>query len=115
MAESSPRERKLRARAKHDAQVRKTVVQSLMSHPDGRRYVWLELEKTSVFAQTFREGPGAALNMSFLEGKRAIGLALITEVTRWCPKEYWQMTVENSTVDLVEEEDDGGDSDSPSE
>jgi hypothetical protein len=108
MADSAVDPKKIerkRDRSKRDAITRETVIKSLMSHPDGRRYIWLELEEAKVFQQTLVLGPGGPEATAFNEGKRSGGLRLLTEVTRLCPDDYMKMTKENASVKLKEDDD----------
>lgn len=97
---------KQREAAKRIEITRKTVIRGLMSQPDGRRYIWLELSECHCFTQSF--APGHADVTAFNEGQRSRGLKLLDDVTRWAPEQYILMTKENSSVQLKEEPEDDG-------
>lgn len=88
--------RNKRVQQKRDAVTRETVIRTLMSQRDGRRFIWLELEASQVFSQTFI--PGQPDTTAFAEGRRSIGLKLLGEVTRLTPADYMRMTQENAAV-----------------
>lgn len=91
-------------RAKRDELVEKNVITALMSHPEGRRYIWKQLEDANVFAQTIRFAPGGYAMTAFEEGKRSGGIKLHAAVSRYAPKEYVTMTQENTGVQLESED-----------
>jgi hypothetical protein len=105
MSEDLPQNEKLnrkkREQQKRDAITERLIIQSLMAHRDGRRWVWLRLEEAKVFSQTLVLGQADAT--AFQEGKRSWGLQLIANVTRYAPEAYIQMTRENAAVELAEE------------
>lgn len=106
------RQKHLRKLSARDQGIRKLVLQSLMGTVDGRRYVWRELEELNVFAAVFTDsGSGAALAAAFRDGKRMYGVRLLTDVTRWCAKDFVAMMVENTAVEMETEEDDDRDPD----
>lgn len=88
-------------RAKSDSETEKLVLRTLMSQVDGRRYIWLRLSECNVWASTFT---GDALTGAFREGERNVGLKLFGAVSRLCPNEFMCMTIENSAVELKEED-----------
>lgn len=77
-----------------DERIRKTVVRALMSAPDGRRYVWLELSSSNVFAQTYCEG--SFDRTAFSEGVRTSGLRLLADVQRFAIADFVRMLQENN-------------------
>jgi hypothetical protein len=101
-----------RTRARKDKAIRETVIRSLMSNPDGRRYIHLELSKLHIWESTIVFAPGGSQLTAFKEGKRAVGLELLADVTRLAPNEFVKMMVENSAIETKEEEhvDDSADS-----
>jgi hypothetical protein len=99
------RQKHLKKLAERDAGIRKLILQSLMGTVDGRRFVWRELEELNVFAPVFTDsGSGAALAAAFRDGKRQYGVRLLTDVTRWCAKDFVAMMVENTAVEMETEE-----------
>lgn len=106
MSEELPKTERIaknkREQQRRDAVVREQVIRTLMGHPDGRRYVWMELEKGNVFSQTYV--PDSFDITAFQEGKRSIALALLAEVTRWTPADYLRMSQENAAVAVSLEE-----------
>jgi hypothetical protein len=102
---------KAKARSRADEDVRRRTIQALMSHPDGRRFLWLLLDTCNVFAQTFSNSPGAFGLMAFAEGRRSIGLALFADVSRWSAGDFIKAMAENSSAKIEDEEDDRSDDD----
>lgn len=106
-------EKSIRARNKQiekDRQTNITVLTTLMHTVDGRRWIWLQLERLAVFRADEGLDP---MRMAFDKGIRNEGLRLLADVTRICPNEYIRMTQENTGVDLStpdeSESDDGRD------
>jgi len=98
-------ERSIRKRNKQilaDRETNVTVITTLMHTVDGRRWIWLTLERLAVFRADEGLDP---LRMAFDKGIRNEGLRLLADVTRICPNEYIRMTQENSGVDLTTNED----------
>jgi len=98
-------ERSIRKRNKQilaDRETNTTVITTLMHTVDGRRWIWLTLERLAVFRADEGLDP---LRMAFDKGIRNEGLRLLADVTRICPNEYIRMTQENSGVDLSAPED----------
>lgn len=97
---SSTSERQIRARvqqAKRDAILEETVIRSLMSHPDGRRWVWLQLEWAQMFVGDENVEP---YTMAFQKGRRNTGLKLLKAVQAYTPNDYITMTTEATKVEL---------------
>ncbi len=109
-AASSKAIARAKAKARADEDIRRRTVQALMSHPDGRRFLWKMLEECNVFQQTFSSAPGGFALMSFAEGRRSVGLRLFADISRWAGNDFVKAMVENSTA-TIEEEDDGPESD----
>jgi len=105
-------EKSIRAREKQrlkDDQTNATVISTLMRTVDGRRWIWLQLERMAVFRADEGLDP---MRMAFDKGIRNEGLRLLASVTRHCPDEYIRMTQENTSVQLsahFEEQDDDRD------
>lgn len=91
--------------AKLEAKVRKreadAVYSGIMQHAGGRRWMYDLLGRCGVYTTSFDR---SALQMSFLEGQRNIGLALVAEVTRVCPELYVQMLKEQNNKDLKDDD-----------
>lgn len=100
--------REAKARAKADADINRRVIQSLMTHAEGRRWIWIELAKAQIFVE---EEDLDHPRMCFAKGIRTAGLRLLHSITTHCPDNYITMTRENAGVKL-KEDDDGGFADS---
>jgi hypothetical protein len=100
---------KAERQAKQDETTRKVVIQSLMSTKDGRRYLWLELADGGIFSQSFTTAPGAFGIMCFSEGRRSSALRLFSDIQRWAPQQFVKAMIENASVEIKEEKDDGYD------
>jgi len=72
-------------REKRAAQKEREDFKTLMGTYHGRAFVWRLLEKCKVYVSTFSSDP---LQMSFNEGKRFIGLAVMGEVFEVSPVAY---------------------------
>lgn len=94
--------RKQRAQQAKDRETDKTVVKSLMAHPDGRRWMWLKLQETMVFHEGESLDPTV---MAYQKGIRNGGLRLLDSITRNTPEMYVQMFRENTAVELKPEGD----------
>ena len=68
----------------------------LMASADGRLWVWRMLGACGVFHSSWEPHSG---RMSFNEGRRDIGLQLLTDITRVCPDLFGQMQRENTNHD----------------
>jgi hypothetical protein len=64
---------------------REEVITNLMSTTQGRQWLWDLLSSCHVFAQTFTSDP---LMTAFGEGRRAIGLELLSDIMSACPDQY---------------------------
>lgn len=89
-----------RDRSKRDEVTYSLVIRTLMSTPDGRRFVWLELSECHVFEPSIQFGPDGDRATCFLEGQRSRGIKLQKAAAFQCPQQYIQMTTENSGVKL---------------
>lgn len=106
-ATSERQQNKAKERRARDVDIERRVIESLMVHAEGRRWVWLRI----VDAQVFVEGSSLdPQRMAFDKGARAAGLALLAAVTRWAPRGYITMTTENApgASQLQQEQDDDG-------
>lgn len=104
-------EKSIRARNKRiiaDRETNTTVITTLMHTVDGRRWIWLTLERMAVFRADEGLDP---MRMAFDKGIRNEGLRLLADVTRICPNEYIRMTQENSGVELSDPSNDESESD----
>lgn len=63
----------------------------VMSHKQGRRFVWRLLGKTGIFRSTFSDSHPAA---SFMEGQRNFGLDLLKDVNEHTPERYIELLTE---------------------
>lgn len=99
---SASNERQIRARtdqARRDRLTDKIVIETLMSLPDGRRWVWLRLAEAGIF-QSSEDLDHARL--CFAQGVRNGGLRLLKDVTTFTPRQYIIMTEEATSVQLEE-------------
>lgn len=63
----------------------------VLESPQGRRFVWRLLTLCGVFQSSFEDNYGAT---SFNEGRRSVGLRLLSEVTDLNPEHYVLMMQE---------------------
>jgi hypothetical protein len=82
--------------AKQASTIDAEVITSLMSHPNGRAYVFRRLESAHVFHTSFDPN---ALTMSFREGERNQGLSLLSDIMLHCPDKFTLMLQERNTDD----------------
>lgn len=66
----------------------------LMGMPQFRRFVWLFLADCMVWQPIYDSDHSV---MSLREGKRQMGLNLLTKIQVHCPDMYQKMTTENAT------------------
>jgi hypothetical protein len=104
--------RRLEKQAKLADANRRAVITSLMSTAFGREWMWDVLAQCHCFATTFN---GDALQSAFMEGQRAIGLAIISDIMLACPDQYIQAMRESNERSSLDErrsspESDGRDS-----
>lgn len=52
-------------------------IAKLLKHPEFRRFIWNMLSETGIFRASFTNN---AMQTSFLEGKRDVGLALVKDI-----------------------------------
>jgi len=94
-AEAEPaRQEKSEGRKRRKREEWADAIRFVMSDRRGRRFVLGILEESAVFNAVFRESHAA---MSLLEGKRQVGLFLIDEAGRECPKEFLRLLTEQRT------------------
>lgn len=78
-----------RRRAERQAQIED--VKWLLSHPQGRRFIWRLLEKAGIYRSTFNSDHSAS---AFAEGVRSVGLMIIADVFAADPDAYATMMKE---------------------
>lgn len=61
---------------------------SLMSLPAGRRFLWRLLTQSGVFRSSFSPDP---LVMAMNEGQRNVGLRVVGAIMAACPEKYLDM------------------------
>jgi len=93
--------RNARQQAKRDQETNKTIISTLMSTVQGRRWIWLELSFAQVFTASETLDPA---RLAYNEGRRNTGLRLLASVTQHAPAMYVRMTEENTKVNLTEDE-----------
>lgn len=86
-----------RAKLAKDRENDKTILKTLMSHPDGRRWIWNKLNEAMVFHEGESLDAGV---MAYQKGVRNGGLRLLASCNRYAPDMYIQMLRENSPVEL---------------
>jgi alkylation response protein AidB-like acyl-CoA dehydrogenase len=67
----------------------------VLGSKQGRRFVWRLLGEAGIFKPTFNENHA---RMSFDEGQRNRGLALLAEVFKYSPNSYTQMATEQQSL-----------------
>src|SRR3990167_2660998 len=75
-------------------QLRQTELRDLLhvlTDRDGRRFIWRQLAMAGVFQTSFNQNNSL---MSFNEGKRQIGLALLADLMEADPSAYMTMATE---------------------
>jgi len=93
---------KRRQRATEDLAHTEITLRTIMSTKSGRRWMWLQLSAAHCFHGNFHDQPIPAARQ---EGARALGLALLLDVQRVCPRQYIEMTTENTGVELEQQDD----------
>jgi len=71
-----------------------TAIRAFMSHRAGRAWVWDLLSACGLYRMSARTGD--AHMTYFHEGERNVGLRLLAQLQRVCPKHYATMTEENA-------------------
>lgn len=89
-----------RSKVEDSANAQKIVIQTLMDQQIGRKYLWDQLDKLNVFAQTLQFGRDGYAATAWAEGKRSVGLELMACITRLCPEQYLLMMRENSKQEI---------------
>lgn len=70
-------------------------IRFILKSKEGRRFLWRYLSKCGIFKQSFTGNSETFFN----EGKRAIGLMLLTEITEASPDAYVLMMKESEKGD----------------
>lgn len=68
------------------------VLTALMSHHDGRRWVWLMLEAHRIFEFSENTDPGY---MAFTNGRKFVGHMFLSDIQKFAPNDYMRMILEN--------------------
>lgn len=63
----------------------------LMGDVRGRRFMWRLLKRSGIYRTSYT---GEALSMAFKEGERNVGLGLVDEILKHCPKRLSEMQTE---------------------
>lgn len=66
----------------------------IMATDGGRRFIWFMLEEFGAFKAMPIESHA---QMAYMEGRRNVGLMLISKIQADCPERYQQMINENTT------------------
>lgn len=66
----------------------------IMATDGGRRFVWFMLQEFGAFKAMPIESHA---QMAYMEGRRNVGLMLISKIQAYCPERYQQMSLENTT------------------
>lgn len=72
-------------------EIERTDAKTVLSTPEGRRWVWALLESAGVWSSSFESD---ALGMAFTSGRREVGLEVMRRLQRMLPGEYNLMVVE---------------------
>lgn len=105
-----------RSKKQSSQQISDAVVRQLMSTMIGRHWVWKQLGDCHLFENiAFFDGEGAVQKTYFAAGERNIGLKLLADVQRLCPREYVLAMEENTKKELKDDRTStGGDDGNPS-
>lgn len=66
----------------------------IMAKDGGRRFIWFMLQEFGAFKAMPIESHA---QMAYMEGRRNVGLMLISKIQADCPERYQQMILENTT------------------
>lgn len=66
----------------------------IMATDGGRRFIWFMLQEFGAFKAMPIESHA---QMAYMEGRRNVGLMLISKIQADCPERYQQMISENTT------------------
>lgn len=87
MAEYDQTTEEQQAEAQRQAWLRN--VRQVMKRQEGKELIYTLLERCQAFKQTYR--PGDFDGTAFMEGRRSIGLQLLSEVLEAAPESYMQI------------------------
>ena len=104
--------RRLEKQARLADRQRQEVITSIMSTLAGRQWLWDKLSECHLFITTFN---GDALQSAYMEGQRAVGLSMLSDIMIACPDQYIQAMRESNERSATNERrsspvDNGGDS-----
>jgi hypothetical protein len=80
---------------------REDVLRNVMSTIEGRAWLWDLLASCNCFSTTFTGDPQRS---AFLEGQRAIGLSILSDITTACPDQYIQAQRESNERRITAEQ-----------
>ena len=89
--EEVKKQKEANEKSQRENRLRINDMRKILSLPEGRRYIWSELERCKVFAPSFTTN---SLLLGFNEGQRSIGIALLSDVELAKPGSYSQMFTE---------------------
>jgi hypothetical protein len=69
----------------------------LMSDSRGRRFIWRQLSGHGIFQLSYVQGDST--HTAFNEGRRHVGLKLMSQIMEHCPARYTEMSKEARTYD----------------
>lgn len=96
LPEETIEERRQREHDEHQQYLRD--LQATLETPTGRRFVWTLLGASRLFLGSIESRDDSPTTIAFHEGKRAVGLMLLGDITRYFPLRYAQMVTEASGV-----------------
>ena len=109
---SASNERQIRTakeRAKRDDEISAEITRVLMSNPEGRRWMWLQLAFCRAFAVDAVTDPGP---MAYEKGLRTYGMKLFSEIGLHAARFLPTMMEENSNT-IKKDQDNGGSANDP--
>jgi len=69
-------------------------LRQILKTPEGRRFVWLQLERAGVFRASFTLNTAQT---NFNEGARSVGLFLLADLMEAAPQVFYQMQRESAS------------------
>lgn len=89
-----------RSKAASRKQLYDSIVRQIMSTMPGRLWMWEILASCHMFENAaILEGDNAVQKTYFLAGERNVGLKLLADVMRLCPREYVLAMSENTKLE----------------
>jgi len=85
-------------RIARELQRHQTDLRTVLSMPEGRRWLWRVLEQTAAFRASY--DPDSPIRMAFAEGRRSTGLWLLAELQAAAPGEFAALIAEVQTAKL---------------